>query len=151
MKRINLKLIVFTILLSVLVTFCTSKKNEENSSFTLEQEFINEHNSENSLDWHGVYEGLLPCADCEGIKTLITLNEDNTFTILEIYLKQQKEYISEHSGMIEWDKTGSIINLKSEEEKRMYFVGENQLFHLDVNGEKIKGALEDMYILKKVD
>ena len=26
-------------------------------------------NSQNSLDWEGTYKGIIPCADCEGIKT----------------------------------------------------------------------------------
>ena len=36
------------------------------------------HNSQNSLDWAGVYQGILPCADCEGFDTVITLNWDET-------------------------------------------------------------------------
>ncbi|GGD94473.1 copper resistance protein NlpE [Planktosalinus lacus] len=34
--------------------------------------------SENSLDWHGTYQGILPCADCEGIQTEVTLHDNNT-------------------------------------------------------------------------
>ena len=26
-------------------------------------------NSRNSVDWNGTYRGIVPCADCEGIKT----------------------------------------------------------------------------------
>src|SRR5690554_4133252 len=33
-------------------------------------------NSRTSLDWTGVYEGTTPCADCDGIKTTLRLNDD---------------------------------------------------------------------------
>src|SRR6516165_5178501 len=34
------------------------------------------HNSRNSLDWAGAYEGVLTCAECPGTKTRLTLNPD---------------------------------------------------------------------------
>ncbi len=33
-----------------------------------------------------VYRGMLPCADCAGINTELTLNADQTFTLKETYL-----------------------------------------------------------------
>ena len=55
------------------------------------------HNAQNSLDWAGTYEGTLPCADCPGIKTTITLKDDNTYTISEEYLeRKQKQKIKEN-------------------------------------------------------
>ena len=36
------------------------------------------HNSRNSLDWAGIYEGVLPCADCPGIQTRLTLSRDES-------------------------------------------------------------------------
>ena len=43
------------------------------------------HNSQNSLDWSGTYKGITPCADCEGIETILTLNADvqRSFTLVE--------------------------------------------------------------------
>ncbi|HOD11102.1 MAG TPA: copper resistance protein NlpE N-terminal domain-containing protein, partial [Flavobacterium sp.] len=35
-----------------------------------------EHNSQNSLDYLGMYKGVLPCADCNGISTNIILSKD---------------------------------------------------------------------------
>jgi hypothetical protein len=35
--------------------------------------------SRTSLDWPGTYTGVLPCADCEGIETTITLSVDLTY------------------------------------------------------------------------
>src|SRR5262249_20486174 len=40
------------------------------------------HNSRNSLDWAGTYEGVLPCADCLGTKTRLTLNHDDSYRLV---------------------------------------------------------------------
>ena len=44
------------------------------------------HNSRNSLDFAGVYEGVLPCADCPGIQTRLTLNRDVSYELSTLYL-----------------------------------------------------------------
>ncbi len=41
------------------------------------------HTSQNSLDWAGVYEGVLPCADCPGIQTRLTLSRDETYELVD--------------------------------------------------------------------
>lgn len=107
-------------------------------------------NSRNSLDWVGTYEGILPCADCEGIKTTITLNADGTFNRSQEYLgKKGKVYT--YNGQFEWNNEGSRITLIDNNENRQYQVGENQLFHLDNDGNRIEGNLSAKYILKKTD
>lgn len=110
----------------------------------------NEHTSKNSLDWHGTYEGTLPCANCEGIKTTITLNLDNSFTKTETYLKNGKETKFETEGKITWDLDGNTVILKSNNDSWKYKVGENKLIHLDKNGKVINGQLAEKYILKKI-
>ncbi|MEX2593665.1 MAG: copper resistance protein NlpE N-terminal domain-containing protein [Anditalea sp.] len=42
-------------------------------------------NSRNTQDWGGTYEGVVPCADCEAIKTVLTLNENRTFILKTTY------------------------------------------------------------------
>ncbi|CAM3460698.1 copper resistance protein NlpE [Elizabethkingia occulta] len=105
------------------------------------------HNSQNSLDWAGTYEGTLPCADCPGIKTTITLKDDNTYTMTEEYVDKKTK--AEDKGKFEWDKRGGKISLVSKDGKRQYIVGENQLIHLDMDGKEITGPNKDLYILKK--
>ena len=39
------------------------------------------HNAQNALDWNGTYQGLLPCASCEGIATELVLNDDGTYRL----------------------------------------------------------------------
>jgi uncharacterized lipoprotein NlpE involved in copper resistance len=109
---------------------------------------IDEHNSKNSVDWVGTYQGILPCADCEGIKTSITLNQDYTYTLTEEYLGKKGNPIVAKGSFI-WDDNGGKITLIDGDRKQQYKVGENRLFHLDLNGNVIEGRLADKYILYK--
>lgn len=106
-------------------------------------------NSRNALDWEGTYDGILPCADCEGIKTSITLLKDGTFTRTIAYLGKNAMPFSDN-GKIEWNSEGSAITLINDNTDQKYQVGENQLFHLDQAGNQIKGALSENYILRKI-
>ncbi|GGG94302.1 hypothetical protein GCM10007415_31760 [Parapedobacter pyrenivorans] len=106
-----------------------------------------EHNSRNSLDWSGAYRGTLPCADCPGIDYTLTLNEDNTYQLKTRYLEKGDTAFTE-SGRFDWNDSGSQITLAERGEK--FQVGENRLFHLDMDGNRITGNLAEHYILNKV-
>ena len=99
-----------------------------------------------SVDYNGVYYGTLPCADCEGIKTTVYLNKDNTFRTISQYIGSENEIVD--SGKFTWDKSGSVISLNGKE-KAKYFVGENTLTKLNLDGTKIDGTLARFYILTK--
>ncbi|MDR9765621.1 copper resistance protein NlpE [Shewanella baltica] len=101
--------------------------------------------SQNSLDWAGSYEGVLPCASCEGIQTLITLQSDNSFIQETVYLGKD-EKILKLMGKAAWDEKGQKITL---EDGTQYLVGENQLIMLDTQGQRITGDLAANYVLKK--
>ncbi|EHQ15709.1 copper resistance lipoprotein NlpE [Shewanella baltica OS183] len=101
--------------------------------------------SQNSLDWAGSYEGVLPCASCEGIQTLITLQSDNSFVQETVYLGKD-EKILKLMGKAAWDEKGQKITL---EDGTQYLVGENQLIMLDTEGQRITGDLAANYVLKK--
>ena len=106
--------------------------------------------SANSLDWEGSYEGILPCADCDGIATSISLSRDGNFVKVSRYLgKSDREFRQE--GRFAWNQAGNTIALRGiEESPNQYLVGENQLFHLDQAGNRITGELAANYVLKKV-
>ncbi|MCJ7935031.1 MAG: copper resistance protein NlpE N-terminal domain-containing protein [Chryseobacterium sp.] len=103
--------------------------------------------SENALDWNGTYEAIVPCADCPGIRTLLTLNNDKTFSITEEYIDRNSK--NQDKGSFEWDTTGSIITLKGKTANYKYKVGENMLVQLDMDGKEISGPNKDLYIFKK--
>ncbi|MBU0912354.1 MAG: copper resistance protein NlpE N-terminal domain-containing protein [Gammaproteobacteria bacterium] len=109
----------------------------------------NSHNSANSLDWAGVYKGVVPCADCEGIETLLTLNMDSSYQLSTTYLgKDSKAF--EQQGRFEWNAKGSVIRLLEQKDgPALYKVVENQLIQLDMAGQLITGDLADNYKLNK--
>src|SRR5262245_45784650 len=80
------------------------------------------HNSQNSLDWDGVYHGVLPCADCEGIATMISLNKDNRFQIWRKYKGKQDSTIYS-KGTFTWNKEGSAITLNEGSTSTTFWVG----------------------------
>jgi copper homeostasis protein (lipoprotein) len=107
------------------------------------------HNSRNSLDWAGSYTGITPCADCEGIRTTVTLQQDGTYTRELIYLGKSGRPVSD-AGPFAWNDAGSGITLApGSESSQQYQVGENRLYHLDRAGNRIAGELADRYMLEK--
>lgn len=103
--------------------------------------------SENALDWPGTYEAVVPCADCPGIKTSLTINNNKTFSITEEYIDRNSK--NQDKGTFEWDAAGSIITLKGKTASYKYKVGENKLFQLDMDGKEITGVNKDLYVFTK--
>ncbi len=106
------------------------------------------HNSRISLDWAGSYQGTLPCADCEGITTVITLHNNSRYEISRKYLGKQ-DTIFYTTGNFDWNKEGSVVRL-SGETPSSFQVGENRIIQLNTKGEKIDGNLAEKYILTKI-
>ena len=121
----------------------------EKEQVITEETFVDsEHNAQNVLDWNGTYKGTLPCADCAGIDMTITLNQDGTYVLEESYQDKDGSQ-SKSEGQFFWDANGSIITLTNEDVPNQYFVGENVLMPLDMNGEKLTGDLAPLYNLTK--
>ncbi|GHV35943.1 lipoprotein [Bacteroidia bacterium] len=141
-----MKKFIFVISIATVFVGFTACVNQNNS---LSEVIDAAHNSRNSLDWQGTYTGTTPCADCEGIKTSLTLNED-TYVLETTYLGKSKVTFKEE-GQFVWNDEGGIITLNNEKNgfKSQYRVGENRLIQLDMEGNKIDGEFADMYILQK--
>jgi len=127
-------------------------ENNETGINLQEPEFDEEHTSRNSLDWEGVYRGVLPSDDCEGIDAFISLKRDQTYLLKLRYLgtpeKERKEIISE--GKFTWDENGNNITLEGAEDISGKFkVGENFLKALDKNAKEIEAVLGNNYKLLK--
>ena len=107
------------------------------------------HNSNNSLDWAGDYSGVSPCADCPGIKTDITLANDNTYSLQEQYLEKEKTSRT-FKGQFSWDETGSVITLDADGDHHKFKVMEGKLRMLDKFGDLKQGGKPEDFDLKKV-
>jgi heat shock protein HslJ len=104
------------------------------------------HTSQNALDWAGVYRGVLPCADCQGIETVVVLKSDGTFTTLARYLGKSDEVFSKN-GHFTWNAQGNAVALAGD---ARYLVGENHLTRLALDGSRITGPHADRYVLTKI-
>jgi copper homeostasis protein (lipoprotein) len=107
------------------------------------------HSSRTSLDWAGTYSGVLPCASCPGIETVVTLHADGRYRLSQLYLDEHQTPL-EHDGRFVWDTNGSHVTLDTgSSEAQHYQVGENLLIRLDREGRRIEGALAGHYVLHK--
>lgn len=105
-------------------------------------------NSQTSLDWTGTYRGTLPCADCQGIETVLTLHDNRAYTLNRRYVGREESF-RETTGTFAWNMAGSQITL-SDDNATPFLVGENRLFQLDKAGQRITGNLADRYVLTKL-
>jgi uncharacterized lipoprotein NlpE involved in copper resistance len=109
------------------------------------------HNSANSLDWAGVYKGVLPCADCMGIETQLELQSDLTYVLQTRYLGRSEEPFTEQGRFI-WNEAGSKIRLQhASDGVSHYRVGENIVEQLDLDGKVIRDAPMPLQLLKIQD
>ncbi len=103
--------------------------------------------SGNTQDWYGTYEAVIPCADCPGIKTTLTLNENRSFKLEEEYLERKSR--NEDQGSYKWDAAGRVITLNGNTAKYKYKVGNNTITQLDTNGQGLVGPNKNSYVFKK--
>jgi heat shock protein HslJ len=130
--------------ISLLLLACQSNPPAENNT----EAPVASDNSRISLDWAGTYRGTLPCADCPGIKTEITLLADGSYRLGSFY-QERSQVAKRDSGSFSWNADGNRILLNNDSSWQ-FLVGENRLFKLDLNGVRISGALADAYALSRV-
>lgn len=146
---------IYIFLVSVFFTACGEVSNTEvveETKVVVEDsavtKIVDGATAQNSLDVVGTYKGVLPCADCEGMETIIELKSDSTYSRVIKYLGK-KENSFTASGKWTWIN-GSTISLGSiKEGPNQYFVAEGKLIQLDMSGKRITGELAAKYELKK--
>lgn len=144
------KVILAVACIAFAMTSCKKENKVDGAGSNLEKESkALAKSSEKVLDWDGTYKGVTPCADCEGIETTITLNRDKTYTMTSKYLGKGND-ILQVSGSFNWTDDGSTVKLENiKDGPSQFLVGANQLIMLDMEGNKITGALAKKYVLNK--
>jgi len=90
------------------------------------------------------YEGILPCADCEGLKTELTLDQDFTYNLKETYLATRdgdKTFTSSGKWRKIKDGKGDLIQLNYDNSQKLYnfrVLDENHLKVVDNQGNDIE-------------
>jgi len=137
-------------ILLAIVTISMSSCAVKNKTATTET-FTEHHSAPIALDWQGSYYGVLPCADCEGIKTELTLNEDLSYQLTEVWNKNGNVITERTNGTFSWQ--GNNIHLENIQENRRpstFKVEENRIRQMDMNGHLITGDLASHYLLSKM-
>lgn len=82
----------------------------------------------------GTFEGVLPCADCPGLQTSITIKADGTFRMEEIYLERSEgTFISEGT----WVLNKGLITFTTEGYSFIYKIMSDNEIRWAPNGELI--------------
>lgn len=149
MKKLSLSIFC----LALLMLSCNKKVdiNPETPTEDCTSVVIDHHTSQLSLDYIGTYKGTVPCADCEGIETTLTLLDESHYELQTIYKgKSNTPFVSK--GTYSWHESGNKIKLdgiKEGEGSNQYQVIENGLIQLDLEGNRITGELGRKYLLQK--
>ncbi|GMO63090.1 MAG: hypothetical protein Ta2D_09810 [Rickettsiales bacterium] len=82
-----------------------------------------------------IYQGIIPCADCDGIEEIVILQSDiNVYTIKTKYIGESDEYFIE-KGKVQ--KRKEILKLGN----NYYKTFDDYLLKLDMKGREIKSKL----------
>lgn len=96
----------------------------------------------------GVYSGVLPAADCEGIRTTLYIRPDGTYTRISEYIGADT---FEEGGTWKTDDKG-VMHMKpanNQDPEWLMDFEETEVVLLDPEGNPVKGPLADHYKLKK--
>lgn len=85
-------------------------------------------------DITGNYVGTLPCADCPGIETILTLRSDMTYELVETY--QDRDAVFTSGG--HWSYSNENFRVILQEAERQFLIRGDSLEMLDMNGDQIQ-------------
>lgn len=98
------------------------------------------------------YSGVIPCADCEGIESIVSLKKDFTFTGRLLYMgrKSTGAGSNELNQSGSWMRHGNTIHLLEKSGNSTYYLQtDSSLVQVDDKGVRIGGTLADKFVLKK--
>ena len=99
----------------------------------------------------GTYQGTLPAADCPGIKTVLTIAADSTYTLSSQYIDRQAQPVVT-SGVYHLKQGGKLIELvtPSSGEKTYYKIKDaKSIVMTDSAGIEPQGPTAKFYVLKR--
>lgn len=97
-------------------------------------------------DWIGTWRTTLPCADCAGIETALTLKSDRSYELSNTYIDHPPAFVT--TGKFDWNKENNSILLRDADGQR-YQLEAGKLYLLGRDGKRVTGALAQHYILTR--
>jgi hypothetical protein len=106
-----------------------------------------------TLEFHGVFYGYLPCKGCDGIKTTLSLKQNNNYLLVTQPAKESSKEFYE-KGKYDWNDESQTVILTSRNESntRQYFIkDEGTLILLNNDGMQITRGQAESYTLRRSD
>ncbi len=99
--------------------------------------------------WEGLYRGVLPCPDCDGLEIFLSLNNNGSYH-LDIQQLDGSGKVS-RKGVFTFNADETRIMLDSNGQGRVFEVlSGNRLRMLGTDGKAVTGANASRFILKKI-
>ena len=124
------------------------KSHEQNTDHTVHMEPV-----EKSLEFHGIFYGFLPCKDCNGIKSTLSLKQKNNYLLVTQPAKESSKENYE-KGKYTWDEENNIVVLTPRNAliTRKYLIkDEETLILLNSDGSKMTEGNPDSYTMRRSD
>ncbi|WP_148821297.1 copper resistance protein NlpE [Campylobacter concisus] len=151
---------LFAILISFFILGCAKNENlepKQNTQNTVKEDKplvqVNTPKKPEKLilpnSIYSSFHTILPCPNCEGIKTIITLNKDKTYTKTMLTIDKEVSLVEKNGT---FDVDDSAIILKDENGNLSYFApNKNSLLQLDDKKNKRVGVLAQIYNFEPVN
>ena len=141
------KLILCTFLGISLLAGCSSGDSKSARTSDSTQSTQPLKNARQSLSWLGTYQGILPCANCEGIATMLVIEDGGKYTLrtrqLGIEDKDRK-----YQGTYSW-KNDSTLVLSGAVQEKVFTVYNGYLQAMMPDGSPIPAHPGANYRLEK--
>jgi len=156
----SLTLIFFGVLLSanaaIAATDLTAQENYAKAlakNHQQETDHAAHANHDKSLDFHGIFYGYVPCNDCAGIKTTLSLKQNNNYLLVTQPARDSSREFYE-KGKYSWNDENHtlILTPRKESSTRHYLIkDEGTIVQLNSDGTQMPKELEDSYTLRRSD
>jgi uncharacterized lipoprotein NlpE involved in copper resistance len=105
-----------------------------------------------SEKFRGIYYGYLPCKDCDGIKTTLSLKNKNNYLLVTQYAKTSTREFFE-KGKYDWNEKTSIVTLTARKDSsvRQYYIKDEGTLLLLTDEGKFMKPKPDKYALERSD
>lgn len=158
----NLTLIFFSSLLLVYSSAMAESDMQIQEKVLKAREMSNQQNTDhavhvNPIDqsqvFRGVFYGFLPCKDCNGIKTTLSLKQRNIYLLVTQPARESsREYYEK--GKYSWNDENHTVVLTPRKDSgiRQYHIeNEGTLVQLSSDGKRMTGDDAKRYILRRSD
>lgn len=145
-----MKFILFLLFVMSSFISCVNKTPQKKSSTDVEVVADENKRSADKKVYVGSYEGMIPCADCPGIKVELSLDNKDNYTKKMTYIDREPDNTFITSGRFTWNDKEKIIRLGGNDDGEIYKAKGESLLMLDRQGNEITGSNADRYILNRV-